>query len=44
MAALQFTLQHTDDQSKDRAVHIVTDHGEIATPIFIPVGTVGIVK
>lgn len=44
MAALQFTLQHTDDQSKARAGHIVTDHGEIATPIFMPVGTVGSVK
>ncbi len=44
MAALQFSLQHTDNQSKARVGHIVTDHGEIATPIFMPVGTVGSVK
>jgi hypothetical protein len=44
MAALQFTLQHTDEQSKARAGHIVTDHGDIPTPIFMPVGTVGSVK
>ncbi|MEO6683060.1 MAG: tRNA guanosine(34) transglycosylase Tgt [Ginsengibacter sp.] len=44
MAALQFELQHTDSGSKARAGKITTDHGEILTPIFMPVGTVGSVK
>ncbi|KAA9039183.1 tRNA guanosine(34) transglycosylase Tgt [Ginsengibacter hankyongi] len=44
MAALQFQLQHNDSQSKARAGKIITDHGEISTPIFMPVGTVGSVK
>lgn len=44
MAALQFELQHTDKLSKARAGKITTDHGEITTPIFMPVGTVGSVK
>ena len=44
MAALNFTLQHTDNITKARAGKIVTDHGEIPTPIFMPVGTVGSVK
>jgi queuine tRNA-ribosyltransferase len=42
MAALQFELQGTDN--KARAGRITTDHGEILTPIFMPVGTVGSVK
>ena len=44
MAALQFELQHTDKNSKARAGKIITDHGEITTPIFMPVGTAGSVK
>lgn len=44
MAALQFELQHTDAHSKARAGKITTDHGEISTPIFMPVGTAGSVK
>ncbi len=44
MSALQFHLQHTDTQTKARAGKITTDHGEIQTPIFMPVGTVGSVK
>lgn len=44
MAALQFHLQHSDDQSMARAGKIITHHGEINTPIFMPVGTVGSVK
>lgn len=44
MAALQFQLQHNDNQSKARAGKIITDHGEISTPIFMPVGTAGSVK
>ncbi len=41
---MQFTLQATDAQSKARAGQLVTDHGVIETPIFMPVGTVGSVK
>jgi queuine tRNA-ribosyltransferase len=44
MAALTFTLQHTDPLTKARAGKITTNHGEILTPIFMPVGTVGTVK
>lgn len=44
MPALQFQLQHTDPHSKARAGQITTDHGEIQTPIFMPVGTAGSVK
>ena len=44
MPALQFHLQHTDKTSQARAGKIVTDHGEIETPIFMPVGTAGSVK
>lgn len=44
MAALQFDLQYTDTSSKARAGKITTDHGEILTPIFMPVGTAGSVK
>jgi queuine tRNA-ribosyltransferase len=44
MSSLQFELQKTDPTSKARAGKITTDHGEILTPIFMPVGTVGSVK
>ncbi|MDN3655661.1 tRNA guanosine(34) transglycosylase Tgt [Ferruginibacter paludis] len=44
MAALQFELQHTDSATKARTGRITTDHGEILTPIFMPVGTAGSVK
>lgn len=44
MAALQFNLEQQDLQSKARAGKITTDHGEILTPIFMPVGTAGSVK
>ena len=44
MSALKFDLQHTDNTSKARAGKIITDHGEIITPIFMPVGTAGSVK
>ena len=44
MAALQFQLEKTDQYSKARTGKIKTDHGEILTPIFMPVGTVGSVK
>ncbi len=41
---MTFELQHTDPQSDARAGLISTDHGTIATPIFMPVGTCGSVK
>ena len=44
MADLLFQLHTTDKNSKARAGKISTDHGEIHTPIFMPVGTAGSVK
>ena len=41
---LTFELQHTDSGSDARAGLITTGHGQIQTPIFMPVGTVGSVK
>ena len=41
---MKFQLQHTDTDSQARAGLILTDHGPIETPIFMPVGTVGSVK
>ena len=39
-----FSLIHSDPASAARAGVIHTDHGDIETPIFMPVGTVGTVK
>ena len=44
MAELKFTIEKQDPQTKARAGLIKTDHGEIETPIFMPVGTAGTVK
>lgn len=41
---MTFDLQHTDAYSAARAGLIHTSHGDIHTPIFMPVGTVGSVK
>lgn len=41
---MQFELQYTDNCSQARAGLITTDHGQIETPIFMPVGTVASVK
>ncbi len=41
---MKFFLEYTDPQSSARAGTIKTDHGDIHTPIFMPVGTVGSVK
>ena len=41
---MDFTLNHTDPTSSARAGTIVTDHGVIQTPVFMPVGTAGAVK
>lgn len=41
---MDFQLQATDKNSNARAGLITTDHGQIETPIFMPVGTLGSVK
>ena len=41
---MHFDLKKTDASSNARAGILHTDHGDIATPIFMPVGTVGSVK
>jgi queuine tRNA-ribosyltransferase len=41
---MKFTLGKKDSQSKARAGILSTDHGDIQTPIFMPVGTAGTVK
>ena len=41
---MTFELQHTDNASDARTGLITTDHGQIKTPIFMPVGTCGSVK
>ncbi len=41
---MTFEIKQTDPQSNARAGLITTDHGQIETPIFMPVGTVGSVK
>ncbi len=41
---MKFSLLHKDKQSKARVGVIDTDHGQIQTPIFMPVGTAATVK
>ncbi|MBS9462563.1 tRNA guanosine(34) transglycosylase Tgt [Flagellimonas sp. 389] len=41
---MKFSLLQKDTQSKARTGELVTDHGKIQTPIFMPVGTVASVK
>ncbi len=41
---MKFELQTKDTSTKARAGKLTTDHGEIETPIFMPVGTVASVK
>ena len=41
---MEFVLEHTDARTQARAGVIKTAHGEIKTPIFMPVGTQGTVK
>ncbi|MBQ6377381.1 MAG: tRNA guanosine(34) transglycosylase Tgt [Prevotella sp.] len=41
---MQFKIETSDSASDARAGVITTDHGQIQTPIFMPVGTVGSVK
>ena len=44
LPTMKFELKATDPKSKARAGVMTTEHGEIETPIFMPVGTVGTVK
>ena len=44
MALLTFELKGKDTHSSARTGLIRTDHGEILTPVFMPVGTAGSVK
>ena len=41
---MNFTLSKKDKNSNARSGFLKTDHGEIKTPIFMPVGTAGTVK
>src|SRR6478736_474893 len=41
---MSFTLLKTDSSSRARRGRLVTHHGVIETPIFMPVGTQGTVK
>ena len=41
---MTFEVLHTDNASDARTGIITTDHGQIKTPIFMPVGTAGTVK
>ena len=41
---MTFELQYTDSKTNARAGLITTDHGQIETPIFMPVNTLGTVK
>ncbi|MEN8156230.1 MAG: tRNA guanosine(34) transglycosylase Tgt [Bacteroidota bacterium] len=41
---MEFKILHTDPGSQARAGVIRTDHSEIRTPVFMPVGTAGSVK
>ena len=44
MAAISFEIQLTDPGTRARAGKMITGHGEIMTPAFMPVGTTGSVK
>ena len=41
---MNFKLLHTDPNSKARAGILHTAHGDIETPVFMPVGTIGSVR
>ena len=44
MTSLNFKLEALDPSSSARAGMMQTGHGQVETPIFMPVGTVGSVK
>jgi len=41
---MKYTVSVTDTATKARVGEIMTDHGKIQTPVFMPVGTAGTVK
>jgi len=41
---MEFKILHRDKRSQARAGTLITDHSEIQTPVFMPVGTAGSVK
>ncbi|HNW97002.1 MAG TPA: tRNA guanosine(34) transglycosylase Tgt [Bacteroidales bacterium] len=41
---MSFQISHKDKDTKARAGVLQTDHGNIETPVFMPVGTAGTVK
>ena len=41
---MDFFIEHKDMYSKARAGYMMTEHGRIETPVFMPVGTQGTVK
>lgn len=41
---MKFTINHSCNQTKARSASLQTDHGEIPTPVFMPVGTLATVK
>ncbi len=44
LALVSFQLIHTATSTKARAGILSTEHGDVLTPIFMPVGTLGTVK
>ncbi len=41
---MNFICEEKDSRTRARAGRFTTDHGEVQTPIFMPVGTIGTVK
>lgn len=41
---MKFSVIHKDAASKARAGKLVTEHGAVETPVFMPVGSIGTVK
>lgn len=44
LVTMHFKVEATDSQSKARACSLSLSHGDILTPVFMPVGTAGTVK
>ena len=42
--SMKFTIEASDPNSAARAATFTTEHGDVQTPIFMPVGTIGSVK
>ena len=41
---MKFSLDAQDKDSLARAATFYTDHGQVLTPVFMPVGSLGTVK